>query len=221
MTDTKHIADHTKCRRKRRVSVALSCVFLLLGCLWVVRRSDVVQDAWVHFDYVDSGTYHHRLIRQLKGARSYLDFRLRQNARQDSPQRLALIMAIDETALVDDAMYRHSLRESRQYGVMTPVRAFYGYAKSKGVAIFFVSARGARRRDETEKWLQKAGYRQWNGLFLIPKNTTNVSQFKQQQRAYIERIGYKIILNIGTNPLDLRGENAELPVLLPVPYRLY
>lgn len=219
MTDNASRSTSPNKGLKRLVLVLTLVSLFLLGALLYVLRDDGQRDCtWSHSHYVDSGRYHHDLMHQLKKARAYLDFRLRQNARNKQAQRLAVVMAIDETALVDDPVGRRVFQSDL---AMVPVRAFYDYAKARGVSVFFVSARFREYRAETISLLTRAGYRRWDGLLMAPRALEKVHVFKVNQRKQIEQQGYDIVINMGTNHLDLTGGHAEMILRLPAPYPLH
>lgn len=216
--DTSHLASPHKGLKRSVVFLTVLSLFLLGALFYLLGEDGRDKCTWSHSHYVDSGQYHSELMHQLKKARAYLDFRLRQNARKAEPQRLAVIMAIDETALVDDPVMRRVFLGDI---AMAPVRAFYDYAKARGVAVFFVSARLKQCHAETVSALKKAGYRFWDGLFMAPHVLTKVHAFKVNQRKHLEQAGYDIVINMGTNYLDLTGGHAEMILRLPAPYPLH
>ncbi|MFC6599479.1 HAD family acid phosphatase [Kitasatospora paranensis] len=91
-----------------------------------------------------------------------------------------------------------------------------GFARSRGVAVFFVTARPDFVEPVTRYGLAHAGYpvdglygRDLGDLFHA------VQDFKTASRADIERRGYTIVANIGNNLTDLQGGHAERTFKLP------
>lgn len=90
------------------------------------------------------------------------------------------------------------------------------FARSRGVAVFFVTARPDFVEPVTRFGLQHAGYpvdglygRDLGDLFHA------VQDFKTASRADIESRGYTIVANIGNNLTDLQGGHAERTFKLP------
>ncbi|MFC9842499.1 HAD family acid phosphatase [Streptomyces sp. NPDC060223] len=135
-----------------------------------------------------------------------------QRSAQADGQKLALVFDIDNTTLETDF--------HPWYELPTPaVRAsleLAEYAKSRGVAIFFISARPGIIYSLTKSNLTSVGY-PVDGLYVrdLPDLFTEVSTYKTGKRAEIESLGYTIIANVGNNDTDLVGGHAERTFKLP------
>ncbi|MDX6361565.1 HAD family acid phosphatase [Streptomyces sp. NPDC058274] len=127
-------------------------------------------------------------------------------------QKLALVFDIDNTTLETDF---HSWYELPTPAVQASL-ALARYADSRGVAVFFVTARPGIIASETEWNLKTVGY-PVTGLFVrdLPDLFDEVSAYKTGERAAIEAQGYTIIANVGNNDSDLVGGHAERTFKLP------
>ncbi|WP_431966537.1 HAD family acid phosphatase [Actinacidiphila sp. bgisy160] len=99
---------------------------------------------------------------------------------------------------------------------VAPTRDLARYADSRGVDVFFVTARPDFIHAATYYNLDREGY-PVAGLYgrSIPDLFDEVSAYKTAQRAAIEKRGYTIIANIGNNTTDLVGGHAERTFKLP------
>lgn len=99
---------------------------------------------------------------------------------------------------------------------VAPTRDLARYADSRGVDVFFVTARPDFIHPATLYNLDRAGY-PVAGLYgrSIPDLFDEVSAYKTAQRAAIEKRGYTIVANIGNNTTDLVGGHAERTFKLP------
>jgi len=93
-------------------------------------------------------------------------------------------------------------------------------AQASGVAIFFVTGRKEALRAVTETNLKRAGYANWQGLYLEPDGSHfgNASAYKAPTRAKIEADGFTIIATVGDQYSDLTGGHAERGYKLPNPF---
>lgn len=140
----------------------------------------------------------------------------------------AIVMDIDDTVL-DTYEYQkalgfghygkawHEWIEMRRAKAIAPALDFYHVARSRGIAVFFVTGRREKFRVATEDNLRSAGFTEWKGLFMKPTDFKgkSVVELKTAARQEIERRGYRIILNIGDQSSDLAGGHAKKTVLLP------
>jgi len=179
--------------------------------------------------YYESGLYFKEIEHLLVEAKDYLDRQLS----QERPNRLAIVLDVDETAISN---YRGLERvdftsnPSAITAIMMqanaepilPVLQFYQHAISKGVTIFFISSRpnSPELMDVTSKNLKNAGYTTWEELILKPlnKDKQSIQEFKTNSRRHITALGYDIILNIGDQQADMEGGYAEARVRLPNPF---
>lgn len=178
-------------------------------------------------DYVHTGDYNRALVDQLTLARDYLDLRIHLNERQTKPKQLAIVAAIDNTALAHEPRLRKLfVHPPMPYAQLWPTdepviwafRAFYDYAVEKGVTVFFLTSRLESQRKNTQHNLDREGYVGWKQLLMRPTaSTLPVAQEKTQARVAIEKQGYAIVLNISSKLDDLYGEHSGRVVLLPEP----
>ncbi|MFI6444328.1 HAD family acid phosphatase [Kitasatospora sp. NPDC050543] len=126
-----------------------------------------------------------------------------------SGERPAIVFDIDNTTL---QTHFHPFLQPAIPSVLELAR----FARSRGVAIIFVTARPDFIEELTEHSLQHAGYtvdglygRDFTDLF------EPVQDFKTDKRIEVEQQGYTIIANIGNNTTDLVGGHAERTFKLP------
>ena len=103
----------------------------------------------------------------------------------------------------------------------TPPRKSWDFkaARSKGVAVFFITGRPENERAATEDNLHKTGYEGWSGLALRPVGDSSAAAvFKTAERKKIAEQGFTIIANVGDQPSDLAGGYSERTFLLPNPF---
>lgn len=181
--------------------------------------------------YHDSGEYYQDFSTVIKEAMYYLQFRINQNKRSKHPEKLAVVLAIDETALSNYADMVHlgfggtyqdiSELEAEGHDPVIPYTlTLYNYAKAHRVAVFFVTGRKRYQRAATVRNLEVVGYEGWAGLFMEPNNYNDrsVVPYKTKERKKIMAMGYDIILNIGGQQSDLAGGSADMTFKLPNPY---
>ncbi|WP_406836055.1 HAD family acid phosphatase [Streptomyces sp. AHU1] len=127
-------------------------------------------------------------------------------------QKLAVVFDIDNTTLETDF---HPWYELPTPAVKASL-ALARYAHSRGVAVFFVTARPGIIASETKWNLKSVGY-PVDGLYVrdLPDLFDEVSTYKTGKRAEIESLGYTIIANVGNNTTDLVGGHAERTFKLP------
>jgi Predicted secreted acid phosphatase len=127
-------------------------------------------------------------------------------------QKLAVVFDIDNTTLETDF---HPWYELPTPAVKASL-ALARYAHSRGVAVFFVTARPGIIASETKWNLKSVGY-PVDGLYVrdLPDLFDEVGAYKTGERAEIESLGYTIIANVGNNTTDLVGGHAERTFKLP------
>ena len=181
--------------------------------------------------YHDSGVYQKELAQAITSARDYLDHRAVMNNQRPQPEKLAIVLDIDETSLSNyDSMlardFTNNHKEIHQEilaanaPAIEPMLTLYQDAVKHHVAVFFVTGRVQSEYQATNRNLKLAGYQQWAGLYLRPEgyNKTSIVPFKSQTRAAITKQGYTIIASIGDQESDLTGGYAEKTFKLPNPY---
>jgi predicted secreted acid phosphatase len=137
---------------------------------------------------------------------------VQQRTANSAGQKLAIVFDIDNTAL---ETYFHPWYQLPTPAVQ-PSLELAKYAKSRGVSVFFITARPGVIEDETEWNLKSVGY-PVDGLYVrdLPDLFDQVSAYKTGKRAEIEAQGYTVIANVGTNDSDLVGGHAERTFKLP------
>lgn len=181
--------------------------------------------------YHDSGAYQKELNQVITQARAFIIARANANKHATHPQKLALVLDIDETSVsnYDKMVARGFVATKKQLNkeiiaadspAIKPMLSLYKEALQHGINLFFVTGRQESLRVATNKNLNYAGYRGWSGLYLRPDNYSKPSiiPFKSQTRAAIMKNGYVIIASIGDQCSDLAGGFAEKTFKLPNPY---
>ncbi|MEV3988802.1 HAD family acid phosphatase [Streptomyces sp. NPDC049837] len=157
---------------------------------------------------VDYATWQRDVAAALSQARPYIE----QRTASPSGQRLAVVLDIDNTSLETDFHYFWEYPTPAVRPVLDLVR----YADSRGVDVFFVTARPGILHAPTAYNLRAVGY-PVDGLYVrdLPDLFDEVSAYKTAKRTEIEAKGYTIIANIGNRPTDLVGGHAEKTFKLP------
>lgn len=137
---------------------------------------------------------------------------VQQRTASPSGQKLAIVFDIDNTTLETHYTPWYQLPTP----ALKPSLALAQYAKSRGVAVFFVTARPGIIESVTKWNLRNVGY-PVDGLYVrdLPDLFAEVSAYKTASRADIESDGYTIIANVGNNTTDLVGGHAERTYKLP------
>lgn len=157
---------------------------------------------------VDYDTWQRDVTAVTDTARPYLEQRISQGG----GEKMAIVLDIDNTSLETDF---HPLWELPT-PAMEQTLGLAKYAKSRGVAVYFVTARPGIIYSLTEWNLDEAGF-PVDGLYVrdLPDLFDEVSKYKTAKRAEIESKGYTIIANIGNSPTDIVGGHAEKTFKLP------
>ncbi|MFD1657148.1 HAD family acid phosphatase [Streptomyces caeni] len=157
---------------------------------------------------VDYATWQADVKAVIDQARPYVE----QRTANAAGQQLAIVFDIDNTALETDFHPWYALPTP----AVQPSLQLAQYAKSRGVAVFFVTARPGIIEAETKWNLKTVGY-PVDGLYVrdLPDLFDKVSEYKTGKRAEIEARGYTIIANVGNNDSDLVGGHAERTFKLP------
>jgi len=195
------------------------------------RNLDLIKQKLIH--YHDSGEYQKDMARVIQQANAYLKARLAKNKTKHLNQKLAIILDVDETSLSNYSdmvklNFGGSLNEIEAMEgkgadpAIEPTLELYQFAKTHGVAVFFVTARKESYRLSTVSNLENAGYKPYDGLYMKPLDyhEKSMSAFKTKVRKQITEQGYSIVLNLGDQKGDLRGGYAEKAFKLPNPYYL-
>ncbi|MFD7612585.1 HAD family acid phosphatase [Streptomyces sp. NPDC059828] len=157
---------------------------------------------------IDYATWQRDIDEVIAVARPYIE----QRTSQPSTKKQAIVLDIDNTSLETDF---HPFWEWPTPAIKQ-VRDLVRFADSRGVDIFFVTARPGIIYSITDYNLKKAGY-PVDGLYVrdLPDLFDEVGAYKTRKRVEIEAKGYTIIANIGNNTTDLVGGHAERTFKLP------
>ncbi|MER5538622.1 HAD family acid phosphatase [Streptomyces mirabilis] len=157
---------------------------------------------------VDYATWQSDVKAVIDQARPYVE----QRTANAAGQKLALVFDIDNTTLETDFHPWYELPTP----AVKPSLDLARYARSRGVDIFFISARPGIISSLTQWNLTTVGY-PVSGLYTrdLPDLFDEVSAYKTSKRAEIESRGYTIIANVGNNDSDLVGGHAERTFKLP------
>lgn len=167
----------------------------------------------------------------LQAARAIAFLRARV-ARSTSGEKLALVLDIDETTLSNyeemekagfayDAKVFNAWVDSARAPAIPGTLRLFDEAKRLGVGVFFLTGRGQAQRAATERNLHAAGFDGWQELILRKpgQESPTALEFKSARRREIAAKGYRIVLNVGDQWSDLRGDpEAEFSVKYPDPY---
>jgi predicted secreted acid phosphatase len=181
--------------------------------------------------YHDSGAYNRDIIDVARRAIRFIHQRSAENQQLKHPQKLAIVLDIDETSLSN---YHYMIKrqfiatkpqliqeiQEANAPAIKPILYLYHYALEHHIAVFFVTGRHEPQRDATLANLKKAGFKHWDGVYFKPTNYSyhSVVPYKARARAAITHKGYRIIATIGDQNSDLRGGYAELGFKVPNPY---
>jgi hypothetical protein len=189
-------------------------------------------------NYKCFGTYDREVKQVFVRAQAYLE---RRAGRVSKP---AIVFDIDETSLSNWAAILANdfgyipggsckelpdgpcgwtaWEEAGSAKVIGPARDLFDAAKTKGVAIFFITGRHEKVRAATEANLRTAGYDGWKELIMRPdgSRTPSAADYKAPERGKIQAQGYTIIVNIGDQLSDLAGGFADRTFKVPNPFYL-
>ena len=158
---------------------------------------------------------------------------LRERAkRHGANEKLALVLDIDETTLsnyeemvkadfeYDSTAFNAWVNSAKAPAIPGTLR-IYKEAKRLGVSTFFITGRPESQRDVTQQNLRSQGFDDWQQLVMRPpaQASSTALEYKSAARGDLEGQGYKIVLNVGDQWSDLKGEHeAEYSVKYPDPY---
>lgn len=176
-------------------------------------------------DYCRSQLYKDEVTYVANRAKEYLEIRLQ--APVDG--KPAIVFDIDETCLsnfpymdeYDFAFQNGPWNAWIDKAIAPPLEGsleLYKYAKSKNLAIIFLSGRNQMQRMQTENNLRQAGFEGWTELILKDIGSTQTAvAFKSENRKRLAQSGYNILVNIGDQDSDLQGGYAESTFKIPNP----
>lgn len=209
--------------KPRRTSLLLIGIVSLAGCA-VTREPRNLTEAKHQVSEYANGRYETDLKVVAKSADAWIAHRSARGG------KLAVVFDIDETTLsnlevmresdwgYDEARW-HEWMDSAKAPAIPQLREVYQTARSRGVAVFFVTGRKERLRAATTRNLTRQGMGEFTELICRPNANTEPAQvYKTHHREQITRRGYTIIANIGDQPSDLAGGHAERTFKLPNPF---
>ena len=180
--------------------------------------------------YHDSGAYDRDLATVAGAARSFLDRRVGvvwPTSPRHRRRMPAIVLDIDETSLSNyQGLVASNFTAAGLVGPavsgtgtgIEPTLRLYRDARSRRIAVFFITGRPSAIQSITETNLRNVGYDQgWNAVLFKPGGT-GVEAFKSSARAVIQRQGYDIVVNLGDQESDLDGGHADRAFKLPNPY---
>ncbi|MFF7650027.1 HAD family acid phosphatase [Streptomyces sp. NPDC007983] len=155
---------------------------------------------------VDYETWKRDVKAVIDQARPYVE----QRTQNPGDQKQAIVLDIDNTSLESDFKFSYPAP------AVEPVLQLARYAHTRGVDLFFVTARPDILTLPTRYNLETVGY-PVAGLYVrgLPDLFQDVATYKTAKRAEIEKKGYTIIANIGNSATDLTGGHAEKAFKLP------
>lgn len=177
-------------------------------------------------DYAASGAYDADLAMAAAPAKTWILQRSAMPGRKP-----AIVLDIDETVLSNlphmtraDWGYQPAAWDAWMAKASAPaipaVREIYQTARSRGVAVFFITGRKESDRAATARNLKACGMGDYQELIVRPNSQTKepAASYKTARRKRIVDQGYTIIANIGDQDSDLVGSYAERTFKLPNPF---
>jgi predicted secreted acid phosphatase len=144
-------------------------------------------------------------------------------------KRQAIVFDVDETVLsnysaivADGFVYgpKSQAEAVDEIGVaIKPSLDLYKLARSKGIAVFFITGRPEAQRAPTEDNLKREGFTDYQQAILKPAGFAGTTvAYKSGARAAIEQQGYHIIASVGDQYSDLAGGHEDRAFKLPNPF---
>ncbi len=182
--------------------------------------------------YVASGAYDRAVAEVAAAAQDWIVRRARVAPRPGEPARLAVVFDLDDTLLRNlPTLLAHDFAydppawskwvQAGDAPAMAPVREVYRTACRLGLAVVFLTARRESERAATQRNLRAIGCDRYEELICEPDDSPLESgPFKLGERRRLRRAGYVIIANLGDQPSDFLGGEAERDFKLPNPFYL-
>ena len=171
-------------------------------------------------EYRESGEWGRDTRAVIADARAFL-------AQHQDEGRPALVLDVDDTSLSNYRCLRRTDFEERgrcgsqrrDLPAIRPTRDLFREARAMGVAVFFITGRRDRSRDNTVANLRLRGYSGKWSLRLRPNGQPDSRRdgWKARTRRRIEARGYTIVANVGDQESDLDGGHALRTFKLPNP----
>jgi predicted secreted acid phosphatase len=133
--------------------------------------------------------------------------------------KVAIVSDIDETLLDNRELFEQNPEfkwpqfiewaNKSKAPVLKPTADLLSWARQNGYAIFLITGRPESMRAVTIENLVKQGVA-YDGLFMRDSaKSVPAEQVKTPYREQIEKLGFKIVVNIGDQYSDIRGGHAE------------
>jgi len=187
-----------------------------------IQNLDSVKQAIL--SYHDSGKWHQDTLKVVHQAENWIA------ARSKHGSKLALVLDIDETALLNwpeeketDFGYVPQIWDAWEKSGKAPaspeILELFTFAKARHIVVFFITGRHESSRSGTAKNLTDVGYGGYEDLLMKPDSyhDKSVIPFKSSARVAIEAKGYHIIENVGDQWSDLKGGHSERVYKVPNP----
>jgi 5'-nucleotidase (lipoprotein e(P4) family) len=169
--------------------------------------------------FSEGTTYQHDFAGACQSGRASLDKALTAS----KGKSLAIVSDLDET-LLDNRPFFETIKDKTEDQIswtdfekwqktcqskpLKPTEDLLSYARSKGVAIFFITGRMERLRRTTIENLLKYGIA-YDGLYMRANgDEQDASKMKSAYRKQIEDMGFEIVVNIGDQYSDLWGGHS-------------
>lgn len=190
---------------------------------------DTLKDRVKQYHDCKRGCYSKDLDLQADRAIAFL--RLRAMHHQGD-EKLVLVLDIDETTLsnyeemvkadfaYDSKTFNAWVNSALARTIPGTLRIFKE-AERFNVKVIFLTGRPDSQRAATEQNLRSQGFDQWQQLIMRAPGQGSLTalEYKSAARGKIAADGYRIILNVGDQWSDLRGNpEAEYSVKYPDPY---
>jgi predicted secreted acid phosphatase len=133
---------------------------------------------------------------------------------------VAIVFDIDETLIDNRGFFETHEKftwtefnkwiEEAKAPALKESAAFLSWARKNGFAIFLITGRMEKDRRGTIKNLVRTGIA-YDGLYMRPNGdeSSAAQSIKTPHREAIEKMGFKIVVNIGDQWSDLTGGHAE------------
>lgn len=153
-------------------------------------------------------------------------------ARRRAGEKLAMVLDIDETTLSNyeemvgagftyDSKVFNAWVESAKAPTIPGTLKLFNEARKLGVSVFFITGRPEAQRVATEQNLRAQGFDKWERLVLRTPEQKSLPtrEYKSAERGKVQAEGYTIVLNVGDQWSDLKGQHqAEYSMKYPDPY---
>lgn len=217
--------------KKSYLIVFISFLFCMFGAAYATEPGNIDTIKQQLIKYHDSGEYNADMAKVVKAAECYITSRLQE--KDAAKKKYAIVLDIDETSM---SAYKHMVEydfgrpmpkfgEEIQKGdeeVIPSTLDLYNFAKKNNISVFFISGRPVSWYQLTAANLNKAGYKNFDGLLLRPNNYNDtyksIVPFKSEMRKELVAKGYDILVNMGDQNSDLAGGFADHTYKLPNPY---